>query len=386
MKILHVIGSADPTRGGPIEAIRQASLSLGKMGHTIEVVCADPPDSKWLEGFPFKVIALGPAISRYMYTGRLVPWLKDNASQYDCAIINGLWLYPCLAVWLALRNNSLPFFIYTHGLLDPEFKKLFPIKHLKKTIYWKLLFHHVIRDARAVFFTCERERELAQKTFQPFKRKDGIVPYCVGEPPVDTGSQVEAFFSQFPETRGKRLLLFLSRIHEKKGCDLLIDAFANIAGNDESLHLVMAGPGEISWIKKLQQRARKHLLDGRITWTGMLSGELKWGAFRVAEVFVLPSHQENFGIAIVEAMACGVPVLITDKVNIWREIAEDGAGIISNDDRAGVIELLKTWLNIDKIKKKEMRLMAERCFAKRFRSDQAAENLIRVLRANGINA
>ena len=125
-------------------------------------------------------------------------------------------------------------------------------------------------------------------------------------------------------------------------------------------------------------------MTDRITWTGMLSGDLKWGAFRSAEAFVLPSHQENFGIAVVEALACGTPVLISNRINIWREIIADGAGVAEDDTAEGILRLLKAWLARTPGERKKMSECARLCFNTRFRSEEAAANLLRVLRAHGV--
>ena len=121
-------------------------------------------------------------------------------------------------------------------------------------------------------------------------------------------------------------LLFLSRIHEKKGCDLLLRAFAKIAAEYPELYLVVAGPDPMQLESRLRTQADRAGIGHRVYWPGMLQGAAKYGAFRCAEAFVLPSHQENFGIVVAEALACGTPVLISDQVNIWREILESGVG------------------------------------------------------------
>lgn len=136
-------------------------------------------------------------------------------------------------------------------------------------------------------------------------------------PAGDSQAQRQIFLDHFPQLDNKRLLLFLSRIHVKKGCDLLIEAFAEVA-SDDSLHLVIAGPDQIGWQADLQKQAKQLGIEQKITWTGMLSGDLKWGAFHATEAFLLPSHQENFGFVVAEALACEVPVLISNKVNIWQ--------------------------------------------------------------------
>ncbi len=171
--------------------------------------------------------------------------------------------------------------------------------------------------------------------------------------------QREAFLRSFPELRNKRLLLFLGRLHEKKGCDLLIDAFAAVSRENPALHLVLAGPDAGGMQAALSRRAAALGLSA-ITWTGMLRGDAKWGAFRAAEAFVLPSHQENFGIAVTEALACGVPVLISKRVNIWREIEQDNAGLVDDDTAAGTQRLLRRWLALAPAERSAMATRAEK--------------------------
>ena len=384
MKILNAINSTNPAGGGPIESIVQAHRALSAKGHEVEVVCLDTPGSPWLSQLPFKTHATGPVLSAYRYSPRYVPWLREHAGDYDCVIVHGIWLYPSVGVWLALRDSKTPYFVYSHGMLDPVFRSLFPLKHAAKSLLWKIAEHRVARDARAIFFTCQEEQRLAHESFKPFVAREAIVPYCVGAPPGDPDKQRKAFLARWPELDSKRILLFLSRIHPKKGCDALIRAFARIALNDPSLHLVVAGPDPVKWRQQLEAESRRLGVSDRITWTGMLTGDLKWGAFHAAEVFVLPSHQENFGIAVVEALACGLPVLISNRINIWREIEADGAGLAAGPGTDETTALLEKWLVLDLARRRTMRDNAARCFAARFKSDRAAENLLQTLREHGV--
>jgi glycosyltransferase involved in cell wall biosynthesis len=171
----------------------------------------------------------------------------------------------------------------------------------------------------------------------------------------------------------------MGRIHPKKGCDLVIEAFAKILASHPEWHLVIAGPDQVGWQDELSHRVAQLDLEPRVTWTGMLSGATKWGALRSAEVFMLPSHQENFGIAVAEALAVGLPVLISNKVNIWREIDADGAGIVSQDTLGGACTLLQSYLEMPAEKKLAMRQAAQNCFDQRFEIKKAAQTLHAVL-------
>ena len=233
----------------------------------------------------------------------------------------------------------------------------------------------MLRDAKAVFFTCEEERNLARQSFWLYRCNEKVVGYGTAVPAGDAESQREAFLGVFPDLRNKKLLLFISRIHPKKGCDLLIEAFSRVAGQDASLHLVMAGPDQTGWKRELAAQSEKLGIADRITWTGMLSGDIKWGAYRAAEVFVLPSHQENFGIVVPEALACGVPTLISNKVNIWREIEAYEAGLVGRDDLAGTISVLQKWLCMTFTEQQKMKQNALRCFQNHFEISAATKSL-----------
>lgn len=379
MKILHIIPSVNPLVGGTIECRRQEGEVLTRAGHTVEFVSIDAPDASWVAAFPLKTYALGPARLGYAYSPRLVPWLRANAGGYDSIIVNGLWQFPTFAAWLALHRSGQPYYVTPHGMLDPWFKRTFPLKHLKKMLYWRWADYRVLRDAHGVLFTCEEEGVLARQSFRPYRCKELIASIGTATPTGDPAAQRQAFLSAHPQLQGKRLLLFLSRIHVKKGCDLLLDAFAQAAASDPVLHLVMAGPDQTGWQAELQAQAARLGIAERITWPGMLSGDLKWGAFHAADAFVLPSHQENFGIAVAEALACGLPVLISNQVNIWREIEHDGAGLVAPDTLDGTRSLLQLWLALPEVERSDMSRRAVQCFTERFEITQAAQHLIHVL-------
>jgi glycosyltransferase involved in cell wall biosynthesis len=261
-------------------------------------------------------------------------------------------------------------------MLNPWFKRRYPMKHLKKWAYWPWAEYRVLRDARAVIFTCEEERLLAHESFWLYQANEAVTSFGTSDPPLVGG---EAFVHAHPQLQDKRIVLFLSRIHQTKGCDLLLDAFAQVAGTDERLHLAMVGPDQVGWAASLRAQAKRLDIDGRVTWTGMLQGDMKWAAFRAAEVFCLPSHSENFGIVVAEALGCGKPVLISNGVNIWREIKTDDAGFVDDDTVDGTVRNLHRWLALDAEGYADMSRRARHCFAARFQIQRAAERLVEIL-------
>ena len=206
-----------------------------------------------------------------------------------------------------------------------------------------------------------------------------MIPLGTNRPEGDPQSQRELFLERFPALRGRKFLLFLSRIHEKKGCDLLLGAFREIAGAHPDLDLVLAGPDQEGLRASLEAYADSAGIGSRVHWPGMLLGDLKWGAFHAAEAFVLPSHQENFGIAIAEAIACRLPVLISDKINIWSYIAEDGTGFVEEDTPAGTLRLLERWLALSPTERAVMRNRTDASFERRFSMRTCAANIRRLV-------
>ena len=384
MKILRVIRSVDPVGGGPIEGIRQITPHLEALGATTTVASLDSAAAPWLERLPATAIGLGPVSGGYGYRRGLPQRLRALALEHDVVIIHGLWQYHALATWRALRGIGIPYFVYPHGMLDPWFKHNYPLKHLKKWAYWPWADYRVLRDARAVLFTTEQERRLARQSFWLYQAQELVVGYGTSAPPSDAERQRQLFMERFPQLAGKRLLLFLSRIHPKKGPDLLIEAFAALAASDAKLHLVIAGPDQLGWQAALQQRAAGLGIADRLSWLGMLSGDLKWGAFRSAELFCLPSHQENFGIVVAEALACGLPVAIAKSVNIASEVSATGAGLVHEDTVAGTKSALMQWLALGPADRALMGQRATSLFRERFDYRFVAGSLLPVLgRAGG---
>ena len=383
MRLLNVIRSIDPALGGTVEGLRQQVMATAALGHRPEVVTLDGDADAGVATFPAPTHALGPVASHYGYSRRLVPWLRENAADYDAVIVHGLWQYPSFATWRALHGAAVPYFVYPHGMLDPWFKRRYPLKHVKKNLYWPWAEYRVLRDAAAVLFTADEEARLAAQSFRPYRVTPAVVGFGIDLDGDALGATAEPFLARWPELRDKRLVLFLGRLHEKKGGDLLIEAFAEVVRDAPSLHLLMAGPdGAVGERAQLEALAARLGIASRITWTGMLEGALKWSALRSAEVFVLPSHQENFGIAVVEALSLGVPVIVSDKVNIWREIVDSGAGFAGDDSAAATTVNLRRWLALDEAGRRSMRAAATACYARSFTMQAAAKRLLSAISAH----
>ncbi len=376
MRILHVIQTIDPAAGGPAESVRTL-MGFGVLGYTGEVVTLDPPESPFLQSLPFQVHALGPCSNGYGFSLPFYRWILANHQRFDGVVVNGLWSFCGVATWMALRRRK-PYMVFSHGMLDPYFKNAFPLKHLKKWIYWLLAEYWVLRRAHRVLFTTLEESDLARQSFWLHRWTGHVVPYGCSRPPSASEAMQSALLEQIPSVRGRRFLLFLGRIHRKKGCDMLIRSFVKFAASDPELHLVMAGPDQQGWAPELQAEVEAAGLTDRVHWPGMLKGDVKWGAFYAAEAFILPSHQENFGIAVAESLACGTPVLLADKVNIAAQVARDGAGLMQQDTPDGTDALMREWIAMPEEQREQMRVRAIETFRLRYDMEQNALTLLRL--------
>ena len=354
MNVLHVIGSLSPKEGGPPEVTRQLARSYVDGGDQMEVVCQDPPGSAFLDDMPCPVHALGQRwIGQYGFSPRLFAWLRKNILRFDAVVMQGIWTFPGVAVRLVSRKTGVPYGVFPHGALDPWFNKKYPLKHLKKRIYWPIQYP-VLRDARAVFFTSLSELELAKTSFSPHEWNAVIFPNGIYEPANDPAETIEALHGMYPSLRNRRYFLYLGRIHAKKGCDLLLKAFARIAETEPDLDLMMAGPDRQGYEADLRQLATELGIGDRIVWPGMIAGDLKWGALRAAEAFILPSHQENFGVSVVESLSACRPVLISNQVNIWPEIRDAQVGLVDDDTVEGTERLMRQWLALPQAEREAM--------------------------------
>ena len=412
MNILRVIASMNPASGGPCQGIRNSIPELEKLGIHNEVVCLDDPREQFKTNDTFKIYALGPAKTPWCYSNKLFPWLRENLIRFDAVIVHGLWLYNGYATLKAINSiqknkaqKTPKLFVMPHGMLDPYFQLTSErkLKAIRNTLYWKFIESKLIEKADGVLFTTETELVLARSTFKTYKPKKELnVGYGIQQPPQLFSINSGQLFNKFPLIKNKPFFLFLSRIHNKKGIDLLIEAYdimlqqkgavKKVAHHAEAFDafdevenelplLVIAGPGldTTYGIKIAKTVAASTRLSKSVIFTGMLSGSMKWEAFYNCDAMILPSHQENFGIAVVEALACSKPVLISDQVNTWREISHHKAGLVEPNTLKGTLSLLTKW---NALTSKEKTLMAEnarKCFLENFAIGPAAHRFYKIL-------
>jgi glycosyltransferase involved in cell wall biosynthesis len=379
MNVLRVISSVNKANGGPINGLLNSSNELIKRGWEVEVLSLDDPSLPHTKNFPMALNTYKSSYGPLKYSKEFREWLVSNVTRFDVVIIHGIWQYHSYCTAQVCKELNVPYVLFTHGMLDPWFTKTNIVGRLKKTIYWKLFEKHTVNNASRVLFTSQEELRLARQPFAPYSPVEQVIAYGSPLPLVKEDCSKKAFFNLFPNLDGQPFLLFLSRIHEKKGIDILIEAMGELRQKHPGMRLAIAGPDHNNLKQKLHKRAVLLGIDDQISWLGMLDGDVKWGAFYACEAFVLPSHQENFGIVVAEALSTGTPVLITNKVNIWREIESAGAGLVENDDVEGITKLLNQCFTLTPDEKRDMADKAKNCYQNNFSIESAVTDLEIVL-------
>jgi glycosyltransferase involved in cell wall biosynthesis len=247
--------------------------------------------------------------------------LGRHLREFDVVHLHSLYLFHNLVAGRVCRRYGIPYLMRPHGTLDPY---IYRRHRWRKTVMELLFENRNIRHAAALHFTTDEEKRLAAPYIG--NTPGVVVPLGLDLKEYENLPGPGKFRRRFPEVGEKKIILFLGRLNFKKGLELLAKAFAQVAREREDVHLVLAGPADPGYGEKVKKWLADEGLLARATFTGMLLGEEKLAALRDATLFVLPSYSENFGLAVVEAMACGLPVIISDQVNIWREVQEGGAG------------------------------------------------------------
>lgn len=392
--ILRVIATMDPKAGGPGQGIRNSIPEMEKLGVINEVLCFDSGEEDYCGTDIFTIHYLGPSRTPYQYVSGLSSWLFENFKRFDVVIIHGLWIYNSWGtyrVWEKYKKTKKSYpklYIMPHGMLDPYFQKAPErrLKAIRNRILWRVIENKIINRVSGVLFTCQKELELARETFQNYSPNLELnVSYGILPPPEYNNKMSLLFDNNFSYLSNNRYMLFLSRVHGKKGIENLLNAYNLFSENystdeNEILDLVIAGPiQDEKYAFKL-----KNIASGnkRIHFVGMMRGDYKWALLYNCSCFILPSHQENFGIAIVEALACSKAVLISDKVNIYKEILNGKAGFVEKDEIEGTRILLEKWNNLNNQERIEIGDNGRSLFLEKFSSNKAAKMLIDKLEVN----
>lgn len=323
MNILHVIPDLAPQTGGPVTAVLGLAEAQAAIGHKVCIASSDygldfAPlvDNVEFKLFPCRYDAWrwAPDLGRY---------LQNFVKSFDVVMVESLWQYPTFTAGRTCRAANMPYVVSPNGMLD---EWSLSQKAWKKKPYMALIERSTLSGAAAIHLTSEGELNHSHLKKWPVPKL--VVPLGFDKANYAELPSQDAFFIRYPELSKRRVVLFLGRLHYKKQPDVLIRAFHQVFHNMADLHLVLAGSGERVYLDKLRELATSLGIEDRVLFTGILKREAVKEAYRAASVFVLPSWQENFGLAVVEAMAAECPVVVSDHMDLAPDILMGKCGLV----------------------------------------------------------
>jgi len=338
LKVLHVIPAVAPRYGGPSQAIFEMCRALRQQGAEVLIATTDADGPGHLAVERGRTIDFQgvPAIffarqwsERFGYSRPLARWLDRQVAGFDAVHIHAIFSHPCVAAARACRRRLVPYIVRPLGSLDPWSMRQ---KAWRKRVMWHLAAKRMLDGAAAVHYTTPEEQQLAESSLA---LRDGVViPLGIDLRRLQETSAAASFHQRHPALSNHPYVLALSRIHPKKNIELLIEAFLSVVEQPKlaGWRLVIAGDGEADYLAALQGLVRQRAQSDKVIFTGWLDGIEKSAALQGAALFALPSRQENFGIAVVESLACGVPALVSEHVNLAPEIASRAAGWVTTLD------------------------------------------------------
>jgi glycosyltransferase involved in cell wall biosynthesis len=336
LKILHVTPSYYPAIqfGGPIQSVHLLNKNL--VTHNVEVdVLTTNAGLKKYENYNHQAWVKQDEVRvkyfpyygyiHYNFSPQLFSYVQKHVHKYDIVHITAVWNFPVWAAALACKRAGRPYIISPRGTIYPETVAL--KSTLFKKIYYALFARYCLKNAAGIHYTALDEQEKVNN-FLKLPTHSFVIPNGIDLTAFSDSVHTTPFASFFKQLLGKKYLLFLSRINIKKGLDLLVESFSRVVKEFPDIMLVIAGPDNEGYGSIIKQRIADKGLSNNTLFTGMISGEVRLAAYRDATVFVLPSYSENFGMSVVEAMACGTPVVISDQVGIYRDIEQQQAGMV----------------------------------------------------------
>lgn len=380
MKLLVVVPSLGAVYGGPSKSVIELAQALGKSGIDVDLVSTnvngkdtiDAPIKTWIqrEHYRFQVFPC-KTINDYKLSLSITQWLFQHIREYDIVQTNAIFSVPNLPAYLACRQHNVPYVVIPRGMLEPW---ALSYKATKKKIYYKLFEQPALQRASAIQMLASTE---AQQIY-PLNLKTPLVisPNGIHQQDFDALPTGHTFYKKFPETKDKKLLLFLGRIDPKKGLDLLATAFGKVKTQFPNAHLVIAGPDNIGFSPTAKQYFADNQCSDAVTFTGILTGQMKYSALAAADYYIAPSYSEGFSMSVLEGMAAGLPCIITTGCNFPEAAEARVAHVVPIDANAITGALLDCFSNPETAS--AMGKRARQFIFQNYTWDQIAQNLTAV--------
>lgn len=387
MKILHVLASFVPAYryGGPVRVLHEMCRSLVRLGQDVTVYTTnidgpddlDVPTGKEIDvdGVRTTYFRVRPPRS-YSYSPDLGKAIKSAVKNFDVVHIHSVFNWPSHAAMHWARKRGVPYIVRPAGMLEdfslrqPYMGGLSPIKqYLKKKAYLYSIERKNIASARFIHFTCEAEE---RNSFVSTAHNDRFIAPLGIDIKVVSGYLESA--SRKTDTGDKKIVLYVSRLDPKKGLDALIPAISMLSGLRKDFIFIIVGSGAPDYERHVIRLIHRYGIKDITLRTGLL-GDERWGYFKYADVFVLPSYSENFGISVIEAMAAGLPAVVGEGVGIASEIKKAGAGIVTKTNPAHICSAINSLLGNHEMRQ-TMSRNAARLAAEKFSWDSVIKTLI----------
>ena len=347
MRILHVVQAVDLKFGGVQEALRGLTHAQCRMSVGVDIVAtsitAQRNTPAYISGYnhdinlkTYKAEFIG-----ILFSNSMRKYLKLEINKYDLVHVHGLYRFPPTYASHQARKQNIPYVIRPHGSLDPFMYRQSSRSLLLKRLWERWFDLPNLHGASAIHYTSEDERERA--SFLKLRAPSFVVPNGLDWTRFASLPARGAFRAQLGIVDAP-LVLFLGRLHLVKGLDLLVPAFARVRARYPGAVLAIVGPDNDGYGAKVRGWVAEHRLQDAVRFVEHLEGEAVLQAYVDADVFALPSYTENFGMVVVESLACGTPVVISDQVNIHGEVAAAGAGLVTRCDAGEVAEAIGTLL------------------------------------------
>ncbi len=342
MKILHVINTLSPRYGGPVKACKDLCSSLAHAGKDVTIYTTDlnyPMGvrdvvlNQEIKQDGYSLYYFHAQFNSYVFSLDFFKAIKNNIKKFDIVHIHGIYRFPQAITAYFCRKYGLPYIIRPHGSLSPY---LFNSKRrkLRKRLYEYLIENRNLNNASAIHYTTEEEMILAKPL--GFQSNTFINPISIDLSKYNNLPVKGLFRRKYNIDNSKKIILYFGRINFVKGLDILISAFAKTLNRFQNILLIIAGPDNEGYQAQVEEWIKNEKIGTNVIFTGMLMGADILELLKDADIFVLPSYTENFGIAVAEAMACGLPVVVSNKVNIYREVLKARAGIVTNCDSSEI--------------------------------------------------
>jgi glycosyltransferase involved in cell wall biosynthesis len=347
LRVLHVIPAVAPRYGGPSQAIYKMCSALQQRGIELLVATTDADGEGKLPVELGRVINYEAVPTIFFhrqwgealkYSRPLARWLQQHIAEFDLLHIHAVFSHACLAAARVCQQQNIPYIVRPLGTLDPWSMQQ---KSWRKQLFWRCGAKRNLHKAAAIHYTTAEERRLVENSLG--LKRGVVIPLGADEQLLQPLIDEQRFLHKYPELHNVPYIIVLCRLHPKKRLELFLEVFLSVTEKAElsEWKLVVAGDGDPDYVNSLQRLANRLGGGGRIIFTGWLEGVEKAAALQGAQLFALPSRQENFGLSVVEAMACGLPVLISEHVNLAEEVASARAGWVVPLERLAISEVLE---------------------------------------------